>query len=237
MSERAVAASVDDAAHRGPGYVRIWAVLLVLLVISVLGPMLEIPVVTAITAFGIAIVKAYLVVRYFMHLSVEPKYVGYLLAAMVAFVLLFYVGVAPDVQRHEGQQWVNRAAQDEVERGLAAAEGGGSVAPTAVPAVFDAAQEFASTCGVCHGAGGAGDGPAAAGLDPHPADFTDEAFWATRDRAHIRRVVSEGGAAVGRSALMPSFGARYESDQLDALVDHVIGFAPEGALAQPPEDP
>jgi caa(3)-type oxidase subunit IV len=236
MRRRTIEGSAGVGAHSGPGYVRIWVVLLALLVVSVMGPMLEVPVVTAITAFGIAIVKAYIVVRYFMHLSVEPKYVGYLLASMVAFVLLFYVGVAPDVQRHEGQQWVNRAAQEEVERALAVARGGSSEAQVAVPEAFDAAQEFATTCGVCHGAGGAGDGPAAAGLDPHPADFTDEAFWASRNRARILRVVSEGGAAVGRSALMPGFGSRYDADQLDALVDHIVALAPEGALG-PQEEP
>lgn len=235
MTESVMAASAGEGTHRGPSYVRIWALLLVLLVVSVLGPMVEVPLVTAITAFGIAVVKAYLVVRYFMHLHVEPKYVGYLLASMVAFVLLFYVGIAPDVQRHEGQQWVNRAAQEEVARGLAAS-GGGSDAPAATPSVFDAAQEFALTCGICHGAGGAGDGPAAAGLDPHPANFTDAAFWTTRDRAHVRRVVAEGGAALGRSPLMPSFGERYEPAQLDALVDHVVSLAPEGAIAAPEEE-
>ena len=227
VSESAHDEPTHEAAHAHPSYVKIWAVLLVLLAISVAGPMLEIPVVTLITAFGIAIVKAYLVVRYFMHLSVEPKIVGYLLASMLAFVALFYAGVAPDVQLHEGDQWVNVAAQEHVERALAAA---GPATGAVESGPFDAAQEFATTCGVCHGAGGAGDGPAAAALDPHPANFTDAAFWATRDRAHITRVVDEGGAAVGRSALMPSFGARYDDEQLAALVDHVMGLAPEGAV-------
>ena len=57
------------AHHEHPNYVKIWAILVVLLVISVLGPTLEIRVVTLITAFGIAIVKAYLVAVNFT----EPK--------------------------------------------------------------------------------------------------------------------------------------------------------------------
>ena len=56
-------------------YVKIWALLLVLLVISILGPMLEIKILTLITAFGIAIVKALLVAAYFMHLNIEKRYV------------------------------------------------------------------------------------------------------------------------------------------------------------------
>lgn len=235
MTERAAeprASAHED--HGDASYVKIWAVLLVLLAVSVAGPMLEVPVVTLITAFGIAIVKAYLVVRHFMHLNVEPKYVAYVLGSMLAFVLLFYAGIAPDVQRHDGHQWENLAAKAEVERALAAAAPSGGALPAAGP--FDAAAEFATTCGVCHGAGGAGDGPAAASLDPHPANFTDAAFWATRDRAHVTQVVREGGASVGRSALMPAFGTRYDEEQLAALVDHVLGLAPEGAVAASAED-
>ena len=55
----AQAAAHAEEHHEHPNYVRIWAILLVLLIISVLGPMLEIRVVTLFTAFGIAIVKAY----------------------------------------------------------------------------------------------------------------------------------------------------------------------------------
>ena len=48
-------------AHVHPNYIKIWYWLLVLLAVSVAGPMLEIPAITIITAFGIATVKAYLV--------------------------------------------------------------------------------------------------------------------------------------------------------------------------------
>jgi caa(3)-type oxidase subunit IV len=93
-------------AHHPPtNYVAIWALLCGLLVVSVIGPMLGHPLVTLITAFGIAIVKAYMVCKYFMHLNIEQKWVGYILAAMLAFMLVFFGGVAPDVLEHEGQQW------------------------------------------------------------------------------------------------------------------------------------
>ena len=128
------ASTPHDAAHSGGGhtthhynYVKIWVVLLVLLTLSVLGPMLEIPMVTLLTAFGIAFVKAFIVIKYFMHLTVEKKYVGFLLLTMLAFVLIFVGGAAPDVMRHQGQRWVNTAAQDVVTKGLAEdkAKGGG----------------------------------------------------------------------------------------------------------------
>lgn len=115
-----------DAAPAGGGhtthhynYVKIWGILLVLLVLSVLGPMLGHPMLTLFTAFGIAFVKAFLVIKYFMHLTVEKRYIGFLLLAMLAFMLVFVGGVAPDVMKHEGQRWTNTAAQDAVKRGLA----------------------------------------------------------------------------------------------------------------------
>ncbi len=112
--------------HAPTNYVKIWAILLVLLVISVLGPEIGIQWVTMVTAFGIAIVKAYLVIKYFMHLTVEPKYVIYLLVAMLGFSALFVAGVSPDVMKHEGQHWENVAAKAHIERKLAEAEAAGA---------------------------------------------------------------------------------------------------------------
>lgn len=117
----------DHDEHHGPEhYIQIWAVLLVLLAVSIIGPMFEIPWLTLITAFGIAVVKAGLVMKHFMHLNTEPKFILYMLATMLVFMFLFVAGTAPDVLRHEGHRWENEAARAEVERALAAeAESGG----------------------------------------------------------------------------------------------------------------
>lgn len=89
-----------------PNYVKIWAILTVLLVVSVVGPMVGIRVVTLITAFGIALVKAYLVARNFMHLNVEKPIVHWVLGLALILMVLLYAGVAPDVQKSSGQGWV-----------------------------------------------------------------------------------------------------------------------------------
>jgi len=94
-----------ESPHHHPNYVRIWGILLVLLVISVIGPMLGHPVVTLITAFGIAVVKAFLVVKNFMHINMAPRFVGLLMATCLLFMLLFFAAVAPDVMRLEGTGW------------------------------------------------------------------------------------------------------------------------------------
>ena len=106
--------------HGDMHYVQIWAVLVALLVVSVVGPMLGHPVLTLVTAFGIATVKAYLVAKHFMHLGTERRYIVYMLATMVAFRVLFFFGVAPDVMAHKGHNWKNEAAEQEVKRALEA---------------------------------------------------------------------------------------------------------------------
>ena len=96
----------DHGEHHHPNYVRVWLILLVLLAVSVIGPTFEIPWLTLVTAFGIAIVKAYMVAVNFMHLNVEKKIVVYLLSTCLIFMLLFFAGVAPDVMKYEGDNWV-----------------------------------------------------------------------------------------------------------------------------------
>ena len=104
---------MSEHAEHEVNYVKIWLILLALLVVSILGPFLGIQVVTLITAFGIAIVKAYLVAKNFMHLNIEPRYVVYLLLTMLVFMLLLFAGVAPDVMKQEGSNWVKPAVHVE----------------------------------------------------------------------------------------------------------------------------
>ena len=90
-------------------YKKIYLTLLVLLVISVVGPFFGIVWVTLITAFGIACVKAYMVAKNFMHINIAKRYVVYLVTTCLVFMLLFFAGVAPDVMMKEGTGWVKPA--------------------------------------------------------------------------------------------------------------------------------
>jgi hypothetical protein len=121
MSDHAQAAHGDhgDAAAHEKHYVRVWVLLLVLLLISFAGPIVggrlhgagSITVATAraitlITAFGIAVYKAWLVAKNFMHVTAQPRYVVYMLSTVLVFMLLFYAGTAPDVMEHQGANWM-----------------------------------------------------------------------------------------------------------------------------------
>jgi caa(3)-type oxidase subunit IV len=110
------------AQHGNAHYVKIWAILLGLLVASVLGPLLGHPIVTLVTAFGIAIVKAFLVAKNFMHLNIEKRIVGLILAVMLVLMALMVGGVAPDVMQHQGLNWENTSAKETVKAGQAHGE-------------------------------------------------------------------------------------------------------------------
>lgn len=124
----------EDSGFFGNHYVRVYLLLLVLLAISIAGPLVgeridaqfeifgrQIGVgltLTLITAFGIAVWKAGLVIKHFMHLSIERPIAKIFLAASVLLLALFWGGVAPDVQLHDGRMWENLAAKEAVDRGL-----------------------------------------------------------------------------------------------------------------------
>ncbi|MBX7147679.1 cytochrome C oxidase subunit IV family protein [bacterium] len=91
--------------HEHPNYKKVYITLLVLLAISVLGPMIGIKALTLITAFGIAIVKAYMVAANFMHLKFEKKYINYFILTCLALMIFFFFAIAPDIMKWEGRNW------------------------------------------------------------------------------------------------------------------------------------
>jgi caa(3)-type oxidase subunit IV len=107
--------SEEHAEHSDSNYIKIWAILVGLLAVSVIGPMFEIQALTLFTAFGIAVIKAFLVLKHFMHLSLEPKFVSYMVTTVLVFMFLFYAGAAPDVMQEEGSNWVKPAWQADAE--------------------------------------------------------------------------------------------------------------------------
>ena len=162
----------------------------------------------------------------------------WMLATSLMLMLLLFAGVAPDVMRHEGRRWVNNAALAATERGIEAphhegegesaatevlaGSGGAEAAVAAAPEqAFDAKGAFSTVCSTCHGPAGSGDGPGAAALIPKPANFGDPAFWASRTDPQLIKAIREGGAAVGKSALMPAWGGIYNEAQAKALVEYI----------------
>lgn len=93
------------AAHGDGHYIKVYFTLLALLTVSIIGPMIGIKAVTLVTAFGIAVVKAYLVAKNFMHINLTPRFVIYTVVTTLVFMFLFFAGTAPDVMKNHGTNW------------------------------------------------------------------------------------------------------------------------------------
>ena len=83
------------------------------------------------------------------------------------------------------------------------------------------ASLFVDLCSVCHGVGGKGDGPSAAGLYPKPADFTNCKQMAGESDQTLLTIIKRGGASVGRSTVMPSWGESLSDEQIRGLVAYI----------------
>jgi mono/diheme cytochrome c family protein len=99
-------------------------------------------------------------------------------------------------------------------------------APDAAPmAAKEAAALFESLCFTCHGSAGHGDGPGAAALDPKPRSFADVAWQDSVTDAQIQKTIVYGGAAVGKSPMMPAQPQlKGKTETLNALTKIVRAF-------------
>jgi mono/diheme cytochrome c family protein len=89
----------------------------------------------------------------------------------------------------------------------------------------EAKQIFETRCYTCHGMKGMGDGPGSAGLTPKPRNFTDPTWQASVTDDHINKIIRYGGAAVGRSPMMPGNPDLIAKPEIvAALVQHVRGL-------------
>jgi len=102
---------------------------------------------------------------------------------------------------------------------------------TANPQLLDRGKAvFQQNCVACHGSSGHGDGPASAGLNPHPRDFTNSQGWKNGYQlVGISKTLTEGI----RGSAMTSYAYLRASDRM-ALAHYVqsLGTFPHG-----PDDP
>lgn len=79
----------------------------------------------------------------------------------------------------------------------------------------DAAATFAGKCAMCHGTGGAGDGMAAAAMDPKPTDLTSAEFQDGRTDEEIAAAIKAGKGA------MPGYAKDLSDDAIKSLVAYI----------------
>jgi high-affinity iron transporter len=95
-----------------------------------------------------------------------------------------------------------------------------AVTPQRPPDMAHAAVVYAQQCAACHGAQGRGDGPAAKGMEPPPANFHDAERMAQRDRYGLFNTITLGVPGTP----MKSYAALSE-DERWGLAYYVAAFS------------
>jgi mono/diheme cytochrome c family protein len=80
---------------------------------------------------------------------------------------------------------------------------------------------YGQFCASCHGQSGKGDGPAAAALNPKPRNHTDKEYMSQMSDDEMLKVIKNGGASVGKSPLMPPWGASLKDEQIQDVIAYI----------------
>lgn len=101
-----------------------------------------------------------------------------------------------------------------------------SVILTWIPAFSEeeAKAIFEKSCASCHGAEGRGDGLMSASFPVKLRNFTDCGGMNGVTDDTLLNIIKKGGAAVGRSPLMPPWGNALNDSQIRELVSYIRGF-------------
>jgi len=76
---------------------------------------------------------------------------------------------------------------------------------------------YASRCAFCHGASGAGDGPAGKALKPPPTNFTLAAYWNSTTPQTVKEAIQNGKP----NTAMMAFKNALTAEQLDDLLAYL----------------
>ena len=96
--------------------------------------------------------------------------------------------------------------------------GGAPAAIDEASLIADGAKSYATFCATCHGATGDANTPIAQSLSPPPTRHNDGAYMGTLTDDYLAKVIKEGGAAVGKSPMMPPWGGSLSDAQVRAVV-------------------
>ena len=103
-----------------------------------------------------------------------------------------------------------------------------SQAPVITPDPTRGAPLYAQHCSVCHGASGAGDGPASVGMTPPPANLRDAQRL---DRLSLYAIYNTLGLGV-EGTDMPSFADQLDERQRWDLATYIAGLSIDPAAAK-----
>ncbi len=96
---------------------------------------------------------------------------------------------------------------------------------------------FMTNCLACHGEEGKGDGPAAEGLTPKPANLSDSGMMSMLSDAYLYWRVSKGGAVEPFNSAMPAWESTLTEEQRWQVISYVRSLSGEGHMNDDDHDP
>jgi cytochrome c oxidase cbb3-type subunit 3 len=89
------------------------------------------------------------------------------------------------------------------------------------PKIKASAHLYDTYCAQCHGLNRNGKGVNTIGLSVQPRDHSDTVGMSSLPREQIIRAITDGGASVNKSALMPSWSSVLTHEQIEDMADYL----------------
>ena len=88
-------------------------------------------------------------------------------------------------------------------------------------AIASGNEAYVALCSQCHGDDGRGKGPDAAGLNPRPADFTDQEQMQAHTDGYLFWRISDGGDFDPYNSLMTAWGTLLSEQEIWELISYL----------------
>lgn len=90
------------------------------------------------------------------------------------------------------------------------------------PRIKASAHLYDTYCAQCHGVNRDGKGVNVVGLSVQPRDHSDTEAMSSLPRDQMIKAITEGGAAINKSALMPTWSAVLSKQEIEDMADYLI---------------
>lgn len=97
-----------------------------------------------------------------------------------------------------------------------------SAADAQSPKIQASAHLYDTYCAQCHGVERDGKGINIVGLSVQPRDHSDTEAMSTLPRDQMVKAISDGGAAVNKSILMPAWSGVLSKQEIEDMADYLI---------------
>ena len=210
---------------------KVWGALICLTFITVAVAQIDLGALNFAVAMLVASVKATLVCMFFMGLKYDHKENVVIFSTSIIFLSIFMILTFGDlITRGDVYVKDSKIIPDSFTAGAVTKSGNAQPWVATPELIAHGKEDYLAQCTACHGAAGKGDGPAAAGFNPKPRNFTAAEGWKQgRKASEIFITLSKGLGA------MPSFASASIEDRW-AMAHYIRTLGPHEKEIDTPED-